>query len=150
MGENIYFKNSKWGSRGSKDTVITRMLSCSLIVCGMGRCMLLAEYLWLAKQIKIGCSLYEIPVFCIWCDKILCEGEGWNCTHFWAYRYFSFSFTSLAISYSLNLSLKLLHSLCVFCSSVVKRVVLSCMEMKLPSLVKYTFVCLVSLTSAFC
>lgn len=45
MGEKIYFKGLKWGSRGSKDTVITRTLHCSLIICGMGRCMFLAEYL---------------------------------------------------------------------------------------------------------
>lgn len=45
----MYLQDMTWGNGGGQDTGITRMLFCSLIVCGMGMCVLPAEYLWFAK-----------------------------------------------------------------------------------------------------
>lgn len=122
MGEKIYFQDLKWGSRGSKDTAITRALHCSSRmwdgeVHGPS---------WASLISKTGVGLREAAAFLKYLNfafdmvRYCAEGsEGRNCALFWAYRYFPSSFMSTSYSF-FNLSLKPLHSLCVFRSSVVK------------------------------
>lgn len=81
MGDKMYFQDFTLGNEDVKDLRITRMLFCSLIIWGMGMCMLPSVFglqnRLKSKRLQPLGNRCILPVIC----KILCRGEGRNWAH---------------------------------------------------------------------